>query len=469
MLEKCRAWLDAHETEMIEDLKSFVSCRSVSRADLAAPGAPFGPENAEMLNRILWRAARFGFETKNGNGYYGTVTLGKGDDAIGIIAHADVVPEGDHWIHEPYKPVQEGDFLFGRGSGDNKSACVSALYLMRMIKELNLPVRHGVKLIVGLSEETGMQDMVAYNLAEKPCRVTLVPDGCFPVCYAQKGTLRARVKIARGEEIARFEGGEVDNMVPPQAECVVRVSAEEARRALDAAGFRAPEFEVTSEDAGAKIVAHGVASHAAAPEHGKSAILMLAGALEDAGLVTGTSLRAVQAIRFFAQGYYGEHMGIACEDPDTGKTTMTVGVARTLGEEIELHADCRLSIAENPAQAAERFAEAARGAGLHVLETKTTEPVFIDKEDARVQALQKAYFEMTGDDCPPYTMGGGTYSRCMENAITFGLSLPQPVRPEGLPQGHGGAHAPDEFLYIPHWLTGTMILLNAILALDEIV
>ena len=73
MLEKCRAWLDAHENEMIEDLKSFVSCRSVSRADLAAPGAPFGPENAEMLNRILWRAARFGFETKNGNGYYGTV------------------------------------------------------------------------------------------------------------------------------------------------------------------------------------------------------------------------------------------------------------------------------------------------------------------------------------------------------------------------------------------------------------
>lgn len=69
-----------------------------------------------MLNRILWRAARFGFETKNGNGYYGTVTLGKGDDAIGFIAHADVVPEGNHWIHEPYNPVREGDFLFGRGS-----------------------------------------------------------------------------------------------------------------------------------------------------------------------------------------------------------------------------------------------------------------------------------------------------------------------------------------------------------------
>ena len=348
MLEKCRAWLDAHENEMIEDLKSFVSCRSVSRADLAAPGAPFGPENAEMLNRILWRAARFGFETKNGNGYYGTVTLGKGDDAIGFIAHADVVPEGNHWIHEPYNPVREGDFLFGRGSSDNKSACVSALYIMRMIKELNLPLRHGVKLIVGLSEETGMQDMVPYNLAEKPCRVTLVPDGRFPVCYAQKGTLRARVKIARGEELAGFEGGEVDNMVPPQAECVVRVSAEEAKAALTASGFLAPEYEVSSDDAGAKIVAHGVASHAAAPEHGKSAILMLADALEKAGLVGGASLRAVQAIRFFAQGCYGEHMGVACEDPDTGKTTMTVGVARTYGDEIELHADCRLSVAANP-------------------------------------------------------------------------------------------------------------------------
>ena len=277
------------------------------------------------------------------------------------------------------------------------------------------------------------------------------------------------VKIARGEELAGFEGGEVNNMVPPQAECVVRVSAEEAKAALTASGFLAPEYEVSSDDAGAKIVAHGVASHAAAPEHGKSAILMLADALEKAGLVGGASLRAVQAIRFFAQGCYGEHMGIACEDPDTGKTTMTVGVARTYGDEIELHADCRLSVAANPAQMAARFEEAARNAGLDVIETKTTDPVFIEKTDPRVQALQKAYFEMTGDDCPPYTMGGGTYSRCMENAITFGLSLPQPVRPEGLPQGHGGAHAPDEFLYIPHWITGTMILLNAVLALDEIV
>lgn len=468
-LEKCRAWLNAHENEMIEDLKAFVACRSVSRADLAAPGAPFGPENAEMLNRILWRAARFGFETKNGNGYYGTVTLGKGDDAVGIIAHADVVPEGEGWIHEPYVPVREGDFLFGRGSSDNKSACVSALYVMRMIKELNLPVRHGVRLIVGLSEETGMQDMVAYNLAEKPCRVTLVPDACFPVCYAQKGSLSARVKIARGESLARFEGGEVDNMVPPQAECVVRASAEEAREALNAAGFHAPEYEVSFDAAGAKIVAHGVASHAASPEHGKSAILMLACALEEAGLVEGASLGAVRAIRFLAQGCHGAHMGIACEDPDTGKTTMTVGIARTHADEIELHADCRLSVAANPEETAERFAEAARAAGFEVLETKTTSPVYIDKADPRVQALQKAYFELTGDKAEPYTMGGGTYSRCMENAITYGLSFLEGVRPEGLPQGHGGVHAPDEFLYIPHWMKGTMILLNAVLALDEIV
>lgn len=146
---------------------------------------------------------------------------------------------------------------------------------------------------------------------------------------------------------------------------------------------------------------------------------------------------------------------------------MTVGVARTYGDEIELHADCRLSVAANPAQMAARFEEAARNAGLDVIETKTTDPVFIEKTDPRVQALQKAYFEMTGDDCPPYTMGGGTYSRCMENAITFGLSLPQPVRRRA-PAGDTAARTrPTEFLYIPHWITGTMILLNAVLALGR--
>ena len=40
-----------------------------------------------------------------------------------LQAHVDVVPTGDPalWSHPPFEPVIEGDWMFGRGSGDRSS------------------------------------------------------------------------------------------------------------------------------------------------------------------------------------------------------------------------------------------------------------------------------------------------------------------------------------------------------------
>ena len=40
--EESLAWMQAHQDEMVADLQSFARIRSVSRADLAEEGAPFG-------------------------------------------------------------------------------------------------------------------------------------------------------------------------------------------------------------------------------------------------------------------------------------------------------------------------------------------------------------------------------------------------------------------------------------------
>ena len=71
---------------------------------------------------------------------------------------------------------------------------------------------------------------------------------------------------------------------------------------------------------------------------------------------------------------------------------------------------------------------------------------------------------------PAYTMGGGTYSRCLKNAITFGLGMRSfSARPENLPAGHGGAHAPDEFQSITALFESTLVFLSSVLKLDKIV
>lgn len=470
ILKLAEQWLESHKQEMINDLMEFVSQRSVSRADLAEPGAPFGVENAKMLEKALLRAAAYGFVTKNGDGYYGKATLGNDDRSIGIIAHLDVVPEGVNWTREPFKPSLEGDFLFGRGVSDNKGSAIMALYVMRMIRELEIPMKNGLRLILGMSEETGMQDMPFYNRMERPCKVTLVPDAAFPVCYAQKGSLNAHVSIPTGDGMVSFTGGEVDNMVPPTAECVFPADEGAVRQALADHGFAEPEYTVRAEGENVVVCAHGVASHAASPEGGKSAIHMLSAALDACGLLTGESARAIHAIAFLSQGNYGEHMNIACEDEDTGKTTMVVGVARTEKGRVTMHIDCRLSVAADIALTKDSLRAAAEDAGFALDYIHTTEPSFMAKDDPRVRAIMDVYREMAGDSSEPYTMGGGTYSRCLENGITFGLSFPgKKIRPEGLPESHGSAHGPDEFVHIPSLMKCALIYLLSVLALDEIV
>ena len=470
ILSSARAWLYAHKDEMISDLRDFVRIRSVSRADQAAEGAPFGEELRQMLNYALSKGGKYGFKTYNGDGYYGKIMMGDDDNSIGMIAHLDVVPEGVNWIYPPYEGAVEGDFMFGRGVSDNKGSAIACLYAMRMVKEMNLPVKHGLRLILGCSEETGMQDMDAYNAREKASVVTLVPDAAFPVCYAQKGSLTAHAEIALGADILSFDGGEVDNMVPPVAKCLLNKEYDEVLKAFEAHNLISDQIEITKAGDKPCVTAHGVASHAASPENGVSAIHLLAGAILESGLVSGQSEKALSAIRFISQGFYGEHAGIGCEDEDTGKTTMVIGIARTHENVVEIHADCRLSIKADPDMNKKVMTQAMENAGFAVTYMETTGPVYIPKDHPMVLALMNAYREITGDEALAYTMGGGTYSRCLENAITFGLGMRTvSARPENLPQGHGGAHAPDEYQYLPALFESTLVFLSSVLKLDEIV
>ena len=80
----------------------------------------------------------------------------------------------------PTAPPAWGDFLIGRGTNDDKNAAVLGLYLMRMFRELGTPLKHGLRLIMGCSEETGMEDM-EYYVQNCVCPVaSLIPDSMFP-------------------------------------------------------------------------------------------------------------------------------------------------------------------------------------------------------------------------------------------------------------------------------------------------
>jgi len=464
---KSAAWIDAHAEDIVRDLQALAQIPSASRADLAEPGAPFGPDCRKILDYALDYAAKNGFETENYDYYCGAAYMGDKDNDIAIISHLDVVPEGSDWRWPPYSAHREGDYLFGRGVDDNKGPAIACLYVMKMLKEMEIPLKHGVRLFFGCSEETGMQDMLYYREHYKLPKFTLVPDGAFPVNYAQKGSLNANITRELGGQIVEFKGGEVPNMVPPHATALVKLDA--AKLADAVSGMEG--VEVAPEGELARVNASGMAAHASTPEHGKNAFAILADALIASGMLEGESLAAMQAVKAVALDIHGEAYDIACEDPDTGKTTMCIGVASTEGGKITLTVDCRLSIACDQKQVGEALTAAAAKNGFVTTDLHTTEPVYVPKDDPKVQALQKLYFDMTGDPAEPYSMGGGTYARVFGQALTFGPGgspISKDKRPEWLAPGHGGAHAPDEYLYIPGLLELAKIYACAILLLDEL-
>ena len=454
-----RAWLDAHAEEMVADLQSFTRIRSVSRADLAAPGAPFGPECREMLDFALDHARRMGFETEDHEGYCGSAIYGDKNNALGIVAHIDVVPEGDQWIYPPYGATRVGDFLIGRGTNDDKNAAVLGLYLMRMFRELGTPLKHGLRLIMGCSEETGMEDM-EYYVQNCVCPVaSLIPDSMFPANYAQKGSIKGLFYAPAGEQIVEFHGGEVFNMVPPSATALLK----------GVKPFAAPQgVEMEEENGMLRVRATGTAAHAARPEGGVSAIHLLATALLEAGVLSGQSEAAMRAFAQLSGDIYGERAGIAREDEDTGRSTMVCGRARTEGGMLSLSVDCRLSIATDVEEDSRALQAYGQSLGLEPRDFSTTRAVYIPKDGPLIAAAQRAYFEVTGDDAPPFTSGGGTYSRLLKNAITFGVIFPgERPRPEGLPATHGAAHGPDEFTSISDLLRAAEIYALALVLLDE--
>ena len=463
-------WIMEHKDEMVDELKAWVSHPSVSRADLASPGAPYGPDCRAMLDFALERAAFYGFETEDYEGYCGAVLSGKGEREIGFLCHLDVVPEGENWIYAPYHPAEEKGFLFGRGVEDNKGSAVLCLFLLRFLRDMGISLKHRLRLILGCAEETGMADLAHYvkEINGPIPEVSIVADAHFPVCYAQKGAIDSTFRIPAGKDLAGFSAGLVRNAVPDQAELLVRGISQ-----AEAAGLLGELSNIslsTTEDGLLKISAAGKAGHAAFPVRGEYSNAIVNAAFAAAVLEerAGLDLRGARFIAGTFTSPFGEGLGIACEDEQSGCLTLNAGVISLEEGELVLETDIRYPVTANSGRIREKLKEAAREADGQVV-SSVANPYYISPEDPKVLALLSAYREITGDDAPPYSMGGGTYSRVFPDAISFGPGLGKAgQRPDFLPEGHGGAHGPDEALCIEDWLKSFRIYVLSVLKLDDV-
>ncbi len=149
-------------------------------------------KNREKAAKLILDAAKErGVEGKivtDENGIPNVVIEGRGSGkTLLIVTHYDVVPAGNGWSFDPFKPFEKDGKLFGRGAADDKAAIVAALDAMADTEGKMFPV-----LVVVGGEETGESKPFMRSLQGD---IALVLDsGLFPSIGAS-GVLKYTIKV----------------------------------------------------------------------------------------------------------------------------------------------------------------------------------------------------------------------------------------------------------------------------------
>ena len=130
--------------EMLTNLGRLVAIDS--QLGTPAEGKPFGEGPAKALEEGLKIAQELGFKTVNLDNYCGYAEMGEGDEIVGIAGHLDIVPVGGDWSYDPFKLTREGDYVYGRGTTDDKGPVLEALYASETLSFLlyihRIPATH---------------------------------------------------------------------------------------------------------------------------------------------------------------------------------------------------------------------------------------------------------------------------------------------------------------------------------------
>ena len=149
------------QDDLIKDLQGLLRINSVQGKSEA--GKPFGVGVDDSLKYMLDLGAKMGFKVKNCEGYCGWIEYGEGTELVGVLAHIDVVPEGDNWTSPPFAAEIRDGKIYARGTIDDKGPAMMALYALYALKKSGLPVSKRCRIILGGNEESGWECMDYYT------------------------------------------------------------------------------------------------------------------------------------------------------------------------------------------------------------------------------------------------------------------------------------------------------------------
>ena len=198
------------ETYAVELLKRLISIPTVN-----PPGEHYG-EMAELLrgelehlglrvevHRVPDEVVLRHYPWARGHPRYivlARLGSGKPGPVLHYNGHYDVVPPGQGWSTDPFKPVVRGGRVYGRGATDMKGGIAAVIAGVKALLDAGWePERGALELSFTPDEETGGETGVAYmldkGLARPSHAVVAEPSTTRRIWIGSRGAVWARVRV----------------------------------------------------------------------------------------------------------------------------------------------------------------------------------------------------------------------------------------------------------------------------------
>ncbi len=419
-------YLEDNVQNITADLASLVAVPSKRGA--ASEGKPFGEGCASAMAKMSAIAENAGLKVNNVDNYMLECDLNDSETVLGIIAHLDVVPEGDGWDTNPFELTEKDGALYGRGAIDDKGPAVGALWAVKALRAVGAELPKNVRLLFGSDEESGMEDLEYYRSKKSLPRMMLSPDGEFPVINVEKGVCQLYFKknykdAASGRRLLSLKAGRVVNAVPDKAEAVIAgVSEDEVRSVAQ----DCPKLKISSVPEGVKVLAEGLSAHGSTPEKGINALTglmkpILALRLEETGLID--AIKGLYELFPYGEGD-GEHAGLKMSDNESGALSALLSLFAAENGSVSGGIDIRFPATAKLGEVMSIVKEKLLPLGFELDFFHVMEGHLVPEESGFIKTLLDCFTDVTGLKGHCIAEGGATYLHTVDGGVAYGAEMP---------------------------------------------
>jgi putative selenium metabolism hydrolase len=143
--EAIKAAAEGYRADMVRFLRAMISLPSESC------------EEKEVVACIKAEMEKLGYDKVEIDGLGNVIGwMGRGEKIIAIDSHVDTVGVGnrDNWTADPYEGYETDEIIYGRGGSDQEGGMASAVYGVRIMKDLGLiPDGYRIMVVGSVQEE----------------------------------------------------------------------------------------------------------------------------------------------------------------------------------------------------------------------------------------------------------------------------------------------------------------------------